>query len=68
MSQSFTSMDARTQPLTQQDIREVDIDYIRTCLLNSELDPRTRELMEQELIDRTTPKPINPIYLSLIHI
>ena len=55
-------MDARTQPLTKRDIQEADADYLRYCLREGELSARTRELMEQELIDRTTPRPINPIY------
>ena len=62
MSQSFTSIDARTQPLTKQDILEADADYLRACLRDGELSTRTRKLMEQELKDRVTPRPINPIY------
>ena len=56
MSQSFTSMDARTQPLTTQDIREVDSDYLRITLRSGEPDARTRTLMEEELKRRETPR------------
>ncbi len=56
MSQSITSMDARTQPLTKQDILEADADYLRACLRDGELSPRTRELMTEELERRVTPR------------
>ena len=56
MSQSFTSMDARTQPLTKQDIREVDADYLRVTLRSGNPDARTRALMEEELERRETPR------------
>ena len=56
MSQSITSMDARTQPLTKQDIREVDADYLRVTLHSGNPDARTRALMEEELERRETPR------------
>ena len=56
MSQSFTSMDARTQPLTKQDIKEVDADYLRVVLRSGNPDARTRKLMEEELVRRETPR------------
>ena len=56
MSQSFTSMDARTQPLTKQDIREVDTDYLCVVLRSGNPDARTRALMEEELERRETPR------------
>ena len=59
MSQSFTSMDARTQPLTKQDIREIDADYLRLTLHSGNPDARTRALMEEELERRETTRIIN---------
>ena len=56
MSQSFTHMDAGTQPLTNQDIREVDADYLRVVLRSGNPDARTRALMEEELERRETPR------------
>ena len=56
MSQSFTNMDARTQPLTKQDIREVDADYLRVTLRSGNPDARTRALMKEELEKRETPR------------
>ena len=56
MPQSFTHMDAGTQPLTKQDLREVDADYLRITLRSGEPDTRTRILMEEELKRRETPR------------
>ena len=56
MSQSFTSMDARTQELTKYDIQMADADYLRFCLREGELSTRTRELMTEELERRETPR------------
>ena len=60
MSQSFTSMDARTEPLTKQDIQLADSDYLRIVLRDGEADTRTQELMREELIRRETIRPIYP--------
>jgi len=61
MNTIITSMDARTQPLTKTDIQEADADYLR-FVLNNNPDARTRQLMEEELVRRTTRRPIVPVY------